>query len=429
SQYNSKISEATCTIDATSAKSSITPFSDFSNKITATNVINRSFVANEWQAICLPFDLDGDELKATFGTGVELDEYTLLNGTTMTFTPQDKLALHAGVPYLIKPSQAVQNPDFGDVVLSIQQPKTIKLSETDEISFVGTFFKTTTGTGTSIISNGAVAENATDNVIGISAYIVKTAGTEVTINILNKEVAELSIDMTATDNATTMNDKLGGTYNITLANRGNLYADGWCTICLPFTITKKNFEAAIGYETKLCELASIQGSSFNFGKVADKTLKAGVPYLIMIDNNDTRITKDLGTVTFSNTKLEATEGTSVSPKTGYAFVGILQATTLATDGTELFMGANSELYKPSSTSGKLGGGRAYFKIPSKANTSGAKISVTIDGIVTSIEEQIKNAVEPKDSRVFNLNGQKINSSNLQSLPHGIYIINGKKVMK
>lgn len=431
--YNAMKTTATCTIDATSANTSTTPFSEFSNKITTTYVTNRTFAASEWQAICLPFNLDGDELKATFGTGVELAEYTLLNGTTMTFTPQDKLALHAGVPYLIKPSQAVQNPDFGDVVLSIQRPKTIKLSETDKISFVGTFFKTTTGTGTSIISNGAVAENATDNVIGISAYIVKPAGTEVTINILNKEVAKLSIDMTATDNATTMKDKLGGTYNITLANRGNLYADGWCTICLPFTITKKNFEAAIGdYETKLRELASIQGSSFNFDKLADtnKTMEAGVPYLIMIDTPSApETTVSLDGITFENTKLEATEGTSVSPKEGYAFVGILEDKQLAKDGTELFMGANSELYKPSSTSGKLGGGRAYFKIPSKASTSGAKISVTIDGIVTSIEEQIKNAVEPKDSRVFNLNGQKINSSNLQSLPRGIYIINGKKVMK
>ena len=427
--YNAMKTTATCTIDATSANTSTTPFSEFSNKITTTYVTNRTFAASEWQAICLPFDLDEDELKATFGNDVELAEYTSLSGTTLNFTPQEKLALHAGVPYLIKPSQAVQNPDFGDVVLSIQQPKTIKLSETDEISFVGTFFKTTTGTGTSIISNGAVAENATDNVIGISAYIVKPAGTEVTINILNKEVAELSIDMTATDNATTMNDKLGGTYNITLANRGKLFADGWCTICLPFTITKKNFETAIGYDTKLRELANIQGSSFEFGKVDDKTMHAGVPYLIMIDNTDTSITKDLGTVVFNNTKLEATEGTSVSPKEGYAFVGILEAKQLANDGTQLFMGANSELYKPSSTSGKLGGGRAYFKIPSKASTSGAKISVMIDGIVTSIEEQIKNAVEPKHSRVFNLNGQKINSSNLQSLPRGIYIINGKKVMK
>ena len=424
SWYDAMKSTAACTIDATSANTSTTPFSDFSNKITATNVINRSFVANEWQAICLPFDLDGDELKATFGTGVELAEYTLLNGTTMTFTPQDKLALHAGVPYLIKPSQAVQNPDFGDVVLSIQQPKTIKLSETDEISFVGTFFKTTTGTGTSIISNGAVTENATNNVIGISAYIVKPAGTEVTINILNKEVAELSIDMTATDNATTMNDKLGGTYNITLANRGNLYADGWCTITLPFTITKKDFEAAIDYETKLRELSSIKGTSFEFGKVADKTMHAGVPYLIMIDNPDTSITLDLGNIVFNNTQLEAIAGTSVSPETGYAFVGILQATTLATDGTQLFMGADSKLLIPN-TSNKLSGGKGYFQVPSK--TANAK--VMIDGIETTAVEQIKGSdYLQRDNKVYNLNGQVVGTK-LQDMPKGVYIINGKKIAK
>lgn len=430
SQYNSKKSKATCTIDATSANTSATPFSDFSNKITTTYVTNRSFAASEWQAICLPFDLDEDELKATFGTVVELAEYTSLSGTTLNFTPQEKLALHAGVPYLIKPSKAVNNPTFEDVVLSIQQPKTIRLNDTDKISFTGTFFQTATSAdGTiSIVSNGNATENNESNVIGVSAYIVKPAGTTVNINLGEVVIENLEFDV---NNGSTSAEKVGGTYNIQLKNRGKLYADGWCTICLPFTITKKNFEAAIGdYETKLRELASIQGSSFNFGKVADKTLKAGVPYLIMIDTPSApETTVSLDGITFENTKLEATTGKSVSPKTDYAFVGILEDKQLAKDGTELFMGANSELYKPSSTSGKLGGGRAYFQIPNKVNTSGAKICVTIDGIVTSIEEQIKNAAEPKDSRVFNLNGQKINSSNLQSLPRGIYIINGKKVMK
>ena len=428
SWYNNMKISSTCTIDATSTNSSTTPFSSFSNKITTTYVTNRSFAANQWQAICLPFDLDEDELKATFGSDVELAEYTSLTGTTLNFTPQEKLALHAGVPYMIKPSQAVTNPTFEDVVLSIQQPKTIKLNETDEISFVGTFFQTTTATdGTiSIVSNGAATENTASNVIGVSAYIVKPAGTTVTINLGETIVEDLAFNV---NNGAASADKVGGTYNITLQNRGNLYADGWCTICLPFTITKKDFEATIGFDTKLRELANIQGSSFDFGKVEDKTLHAGVPYLIMIDNTDTSITKDLGTVSFADTKLEVTEGTSVSPKEGYAFVGILEATQLANDGTELFMGANNELYKPSSTSSKLGGGKAYFKIPGKISASGAKVSVIIDGIETSIEEQIKNATAPKDSRVFNLNGQKMNNSSLKSLPSGIYIINGKKVMK
>ena len=420
-------SSSSYTLDAESTNTSPTPFSEYSNKITPTNVINRSFVANEWQAICLPFDLDEDELKGTFGTGVELAEYTLLNGTAMTFTPQDKLALHAGVPYLIKPSLAVENPDFGDVVLSIQQPKTIKLSETDEISFVGTFFKTTTG-GVSIINNGAVTENTTDNVIGVSAYIVKPAGTEVTINILGKEIAELSIDMNATDNATTLNDKVGGTYNITLANRGNLYADGWCTICLPFTITKKDFEGKIGYDTKLRELSAINGSSFEFGKVDDKTMKAGVPYLIMIDNTDTSITKDLGTVTFTNTKLETAEGTSVSPKDGYAFVGILQATDLKTDGTDLFLGGTGDkLLIPIPSDKTLSGGKAYFQVPSKDIGTNAKVN--IDGVETSAIEALHNDILLNtDNKVYNLNGQMV-GTDIENMPKGIYIYKGKKIIK
>lgn len=428
SWYNDMKSSSSYTLDAESTNTSPTPFSEYSNKITPTNVINRSFVANEWQAICLPFDLDEDELKGTFGTGVELAEYTLLNGTAMTFTPQDKLALHAGVPYLIKPSQAVENPDFGNVVLSIQQPKTIKLSETDEISFVGTFFKTTTGTGVSIINNGAVTENTTDNVIGVSAYIMKPAGTEVTINILGKEVAELSIDMTATDNATTLIDKLGGTYNITLANRGNLYADGWCTICLPFTITKKDFEGKIGYDTKLRELSAINGSSFEFGKVDDKTMKAGVPYLIMIDNTDTSITKDLGTVTFTNTKLETAEGTSVSPKDGYAFVGILQATDLKTDGTDLFLGGTGDkLLIPIPSDKTLSGGKAYFQVPSKDIGTNAKVN--IDGVETSAIEALHNDILLNtDNKVYNLNGQMVGTG-IENMPKGIYIYKGKKIIK
>lgn len=428
SWYNDMKSSSSYTLDAESTNTSPTPFSEYSNKITPTNVINRSFVANEWQAICLPFDLDEDELKGTFGTGVELAEYTLLNGTAMTFTPQDKLALHAGVPYLIKPSQTVENLDFGDVVLSIQQPKAIKLPETDEISFVGTFFKTTTGTGVSIINNGAVTENTTGNVIGVSAYIKKPAGTEVTINILGKEVAELSIDMTATDNATTLIDKLGGTYNITLANRGNLYADGWCTICLPFTITKKDFEGKIGYDTKLRELSAINGSSFEFGKVDDKTMKAGVPYLIMIDNTDTSITKDLGSVSFSNIKLEAIEGTSVSPKEGYAFVGILQATDLKTDGTDLFLGGTGDkLLIPIPSDKTLSGGKAYFQVPSKEIGTNAKVN--IDGVETSVIETLHNVILlDTDNKVYNLNGQMV-GTDIENMPKGIYIYKGKKIIK
>lgn len=413
------------------------------NKEYNMSVSNRTLKGGEWNTFCLPFDATEAQMKSSLGCDYELAVHSGMDtdNKTMLFSSPASLNIEAGVPYLIKPAKDVNSfGKFNSVYYTVNVNNGQNAYNGEGVTFDNNHYfyaslfhgyelnKTTDYLFSDdvYVDNTSFVKTTTDNQNGCRAYIRVPEGETAAIKFGETVIENLEFNVN--DGAASA-EKVGGTYNIQLKNRGKLFADGWCTICLPFTITKKNFEAAIGYDTKLRELSSIEGSSFNFDKIADKTMKAGVPYLIMIDNTDTSITKDLGTVVFNNTKLEATEGTSVSPKEGYAFVGILEAKQLANDGTQLFMGANSELYKPSSTSGKLGGGRAYFKIPSKASTSGAKISVTIDGIVTSIEEQIKNAVEPKHSRVFNLNGQKINSSNLQSLPHGIYIINGKKVMK
>lgn len=413
------------------------------NKEYNMSVSNRTLKGGEWNTFCLPFDATEAQMKSSLGCDYELAVHSGMDtdNKTMLFSSPASLNIEAGVPYLIKPANDVNSfGKFNSVYYTVNVNNGQNAYNGEGVTFDNKHYfyaslfhgyelKTATDylfSNDVYVDNTSFVKTTTDNQNGCRAFIRVPEGETASIRIGEVVIDDLAFNVN--DGAASA-EKVGGTYNIQLKNRGLLYADGWCTICLPFTITKKDFEAAIDYETKLRELSSIKGTSFEFGKVADKTMHAGVPYLIMIDNPNTSITLDLETIVFKNTQLEATEGTSVSRKTGYAFVGILQATTLATDGTELFMGANSELYKPSANSGKLGGGRAYFQIPSKASTSGAKISVTIDGFVTSIEEQIKNAVEPKDSRVFNLNGQKINSSTLQSLPHGIYIINGKKVMK
>jgi len=414
------------------------------NKEYNMSVSNRTLKGGEWNTFCLPFDATEAQMKSSLGCDYELAVHSGMDtdNKTMLFSSPASLNIEAGVPYLIKPANDVNSfGKFNSVYYTVNVNNGQNAYNGEGVTFDNKHYfyaslfhgyelnKTTDYLFSDdvYVDNTSFVKTTTDNQNGCRAYIRVPEGETAAIKFGETVTEDLEFDV---NNGSASAEKVGGTYNITLQNRGKLYADGWCTICLPFTITKKDFEAAIGYETKLRELASIQGSSFNFGKVADKTMHAGVPYLIMIDTPSApETTVSLDGITFENTKLEATSGTSVSPKEGYAFVGILEAKQLANDGTQLFMGANSELYKPSSTSGKLGGGRAYFQIPSKASTSGAKISVTIDGIMTSIEEQIKNAVEPKDSRVFNLNGQKINSSNLQSLPRGIYIINGKKVMK
>lgn len=73
---------------------------------TGVNVtLKRTMVANEWNTICLPFDVPAKQATAVFGDNVKiaaLDENS--TGTTLSFNSVK--AITASVPYLIKPSIA-----------------------------------------------------------------------------------------------------------------------------------------------------------------------------------------------------------------------------------------------------------------------------------------------------------------------------------
>ena len=68
--------------------------------------------------------------------------------------------------------------------------------------------------------------------------------------------------------------------------------------------------------------------------------------------------------------------------------------------------------------------RAYFII--NGNGSGAKINFG-DGETTGIENIVTPAVI-SNQKVCNLNGQYV-GNDLKAMPKGIYIVNGKKVIK
>lgn len=126
--------------------------SDNSGVISANNsetcnvALTRSIEPNTYNTLSLPFDVDNDVLKATFGDDVELAQ---LNGTHMDdgtlyfdFVPAD--AITAGVPYLIYVTADVQNPlSFDDVTLKEgTQPVVTSLA-----SFIPVFDVTTLDNG------------------------------------------------------------------------------------------------------------------------------------------------------------------------------------------------------------------------------------------------------------------------------------------
>lgn len=57
-----------------------------------------------WNTLCVPFTLTEAQTKAAFGNDVELRKLAGVNGNTITFEPETKV--EAGVPYLIKLSEA-----------------------------------------------------------------------------------------------------------------------------------------------------------------------------------------------------------------------------------------------------------------------------------------------------------------------------------
>ena len=98
--------------------------SNMDKKVNVT-MKNRSFTANGWNVISLPFNVDETQLKAVFGNNYQLKEFTGVStdGKNMIFqTPADN-AIVAGNPYLIKPSQTVASTLlFNNVLLSYNPP-------------------------------------------------------------------------------------------------------------------------------------------------------------------------------------------------------------------------------------------------------------------------------------------------------------------
>ena len=116
------------------------------NGVTCGVTLTRSIVPGTYNTLCLPFDVDNDLLKATFGDDVELAR---LNATHMQdgtlyfdFTTAD--AITAGNPYLIYVSAAVPNPITFNKVMVKEDLETISTSLAD---FIPVFDVTTLDNG------------------------------------------------------------------------------------------------------------------------------------------------------------------------------------------------------------------------------------------------------------------------------------------
>lgn len=190
-----------------------------------------------------------------------------------------------------------------------------------------------------------------------------------------------------------------------------LEANIWNTFCVPFAFKVEN-SALAGAKVK--EFDKIDdGSTTMYMKDATYILP-GRPYLVKPD-------AAIVNPTFSAVAIYNEDVTKVGNDT-YTLIGTYSPKTISEDNI-YGVKANGAIAKGKKDT-TIKGLRAYFII--NGNGSAAKINFG-DDETTGIE----NIVTPtaiSNQKVYNLNGQYV-GNDLKAMPKGIYIVNGKKVIK
>ncbi|MDD6977007.1 MAG: hypothetical protein PUI72_01590 [Prevotellaceae bacterium] len=138
--------------------------------------IERTLSNEYWNTLCLPFSLDEDQIKATFGESTIITEFDDVNaeGTVMTF--KEATRIEASKPYLFKPANTVVNPVFEGVAITSADAKKVTATTNGNYKFVGTYNKAEMATDQSevfITTSGKLSYPAagTNTIKGMRAFI------------------------------------------------------------------------------------------------------------------------------------------------------------------------------------------------------------------------------------------------------------------
>lgn len=226
-----------------------------------------------------------------------------------------------------------------------------------------------------------------------------------------------------------------------------MVANRWTTCVLPFSLNKHQVDAIFGATysidnkegTQILYFDHVDGSKAYFVRHAYNTIVAGKPFLIKPTKEVTSInTADV--TNYPYVTIENTEPAKWCESNGYVWTSSYNTMNIVKN--DYFIGASDGKFKAySGNSGTVKGFRGFLKADLPAGAKPMMLSISTssitdgnDGETTGIEDLIITAdgeLMPANSRVYNINGQLVSedASNFQSLPSGIYIINGKKYIK
>lgn len=237
--------------------------------------------------------------------------------------------------------------------------------------------------------------------------------------------------------------------NVNVKLKRSLSASHWNFLTVPFDIDE--FDGDVMYYSGV-ELGTVGSYVYNgntydiLGGVmkfdyGDGSIQAGVPYLVK-PNTSVRSDQTFNSVTLSSTQASTvTKNLSTSQNAmgiglmaetpvwvgDYSLVGSYNPMTLDPDEATVLLTGNDNISWTSLLDDTdIAGTEAYITIPSGA---GAALDLgTSQPVITAITTLAMHQEQPANHAIYNLMGQRLTRP-LVELPPGIYIVNGKKIVK
>lgn len=235
-----------------------------------------------------------------------------------------------------------------------------------------------------------------------------------TINIEYVAVKPVTLDESQ-NNAETISGNADKTVNVKLTR--TLKVDVWNTFCVPFDVTVVG-SPLDGATIK--QIASVtektDGAVINF-EDAPATLEAGKAYLV-------RTAKAIVNPTFNGVTVKNVNPTNCSGSENYQLIGIYSPLNIDASLYGNVFGINNQdkLAKVKENT-SIKGMRAYFLLANSATAAKLNFGGELTGI-----DAVDNGEAVMTGKVYNLNGQYVGNS-LEGLKKGVYVVNGKKVLK
>ena len=232
----------------------------------------------------------------------------------------------------------------------------------------------------------------------------------------------------------------------------------WSTICLPYAPSAMGYNLAtlLGDGGLVAELtaAALDKENSNldreqymynltFNVIPASNVVAGKPYLIRpvtasgtvdipLYDASHPLTDELKATDVSTTVTASNEVSGTS--TQVSMIGSYVFTTLKK--AEFYLsyngGSTMNFYKtPSDNATTLPAFKCFFRLTKNgAAVTNAKMGTLfmVDGSATGISEVVRERVDTMGEGIYNLSGQRVSGS-MESLPAGVYIINGRKVVR